>query len=155
MKIELAIFALTYIRPSWSRILNFVYSDHRSKLPVCRTLEEAEEVADEIEWTADRHIDWAKDPELTYGEGKGDCDDISPLVAELIKVISPERQLIDFMCLPLKISHEICKFNGGYFDNGRLIYTDKTVEEIGERWGNALKAIVERNPDTGRVRRIK
>ena len=137
---------------SW--FLNWWYRNRREKLPYCRNIEDVAERLKAVEYEADR-TDWVKDPELTWGEKKGDCEDIARLAGYMIKPFA-KSEIVDFICRNPKLNHSICKYSSGIFDNGVLTYTTQGYHELAWGYaGNYVKEIIIRDLDMNEIRRIK
>ena len=114
------------------KLLNFIHRRKRQPLPTVRSLDEVQAALKQVTYRKDC-FDWTQAPELTWGRKQGDCEDFAVLSQALLKQIGIDSVILKVYTDPLKYSHAVCVFDGGYFSNEHFRPGVFSLDEIAKR----------------------
>lgn len=98
----------------------------RLSLPQVSTLEDVQAALDQIKYRGE-FIDHQSEPEITWGQKQGDCEDFAALAGALLGQIGIYSQMLKIFCHDPKQSHAVCVFKHDTLTDGKYWYFSNAI----------------------------
>jgi len=101
-----------------SFIASLVNRHDRQALPQVQTIDDVQDVLNQVQYRAE-WFDHLSDPETTWGQKRGDCEDFAALTVKLLAQIGVNGQVLKVFCHDTKQSHAVCVFKHDVLTGGK------------------------------------